>query len=477
MRTGPQRAGRIVLGLILLAGCGEEEKGGEDSIAPAAVTDLSVVSAATNSVELRWTASGDDGSTGTARAYDVRYRTPEITDVTWAVSSTVEGEPSPHASGVAETFTIDGLAPATVYAFALQVIDEKGNASPISNVVAATTLPDEGSDANWWDVFDVAGASDPVYALHVHAGRLIAAGAFTEVGGAAANHVASWDGAIWSPLGAGVSGDVWALATYGDNLAAGGFFTLAGEDVAPYVALWDGGAWSPLGDGMDNAVYALVEWNGQLVAGGEFLRAGGEEAAYLARWDGTLWHAVPGLDDAVYALAVYQGDLIAGGRFLRAGGADVHQIARWDGVAWSGLAGGMFVVPPDPRVVALAAQGAELVAGGHFSIAGDIVVSEVARWDGVSWSPMGSGANDIVLALGTYRGAWIAGGWFDSTGTDPIARVARFDGVGWRPLASGIGGASPAVYAIAEYGGDLYVGGFFETAGGRPSINLARWRD
>ena len=94
----------------------------------------------------------------------------------------------------------------------------------------------------------------------------------------------------------------------------------------------------------------------ELVAGGEFLRAGGAEAAYLARWDGAQWHAIPGLDDAVYALAVYQGELIAGGRFRRAGGADVHQIARWNGTAWASLAGGMFVVPPEPRVVALAAH-------------------------------------------------------------------------------------------------------------------------
>lgn len=478
-RFGSRSVGALWLavGALHLAGCGEDKKAGEDSVAPAAVTDLAVVSTTASRVDLRWTATGDDGSSGNARAYDVRYRTAEITDATWEVSSTAEGEPSPQAAGVLESFAIDALAPATSYSIALRVIDEKGNASPLSNVVVATTLPEEGSDASWWDGFDAAGASGAVYALHVHDGKLIAGGSFTEVGQTAASRIASWDGAGWSALGMGANSDVWALATYGARLAAGGFFTIAGASAARYVALWDGDAWSPLGEGVDNPVYALVEWNGELVAGGQFLHAGDQEAAYLARWDGAAWHAIPGLDDAVYALAVYQGDLIAGGRFLRAGGMDVHQIARWDGTAWSALAGGVSVVPPEPRVVALAASGVHLVAGGHFSSAGEVVASELARWDGASWSPMGEGVNDLVLALGTYHGLWVAGGWFDESGSHTVARLARFDGNRWWPLASGIGGTSPVVYAIEEYGGDLYVGGSFASAGGKPSFNLARWRD
>jgi hypothetical protein len=477
MRTIPRCAGWVAIGLIALVGCGDDEQTRPDLVAPAAVTDLAVVTTSTNSVVLQWTASGDDGASGTARGYDLRYRAAEISDATWAAASVVEGEPSPHAAGASESFTIGGLVPATSYAFGLQVIDEKGNISPISNIVIAATLPDEGIDANWWDGFDVSGASGPVYVLHVHDQKLIAGGAFTQIGASGANHAASWDGSVWSPLGSGTNGDVWAMTTYGDDLVVGGFFTVAGEEIARFAALWDGSAWSALGGGMDNAIYALAVWDGQLVAGGEFHRAGDQDAAYLARWDGGAWHPIPGLDDAVYTLAVYQGDLIAGGRFLRAGGEDVHQIARWNGTAWTDLAGGMFVVPPHPRVVALAAKGTELVAGGHFSTAGDVPVSEVARWDGVAWSPMAAGANDIVLALGTYRGMWIAGGWFDLTGSTSIARVARFDGTQWVPLGSGIGGTFPAVYAIAEYNGDLYFGGAFDSAGGRSSINLARWRD
>ena len=49
---------------------------------------------------------------------------------------------------------------------------------------------------------------------------------------------------------------VSALAVDGDgNLYAGGCFTTAGGTAANYIAQWDGAAWSPLGSGMGDDVY------------------------------------------------------------------------------------------------------------------------------------------------------------------------------------------------------------------------------
>ena len=49
-----------------------------DTLAPAAVTDLAVEAAAGRSVALTWTAPGDDGMFGTASGYDLRYATTPI---------------------------------------------------------------------------------------------------------------------------------------------------------------------------------------------------------------------------------------------------------------------------------------------------------------------------------------------------------------------------------------------------------------
>ena len=44
-----------------------------DTTPPAAVSNLATSSPTTNSITLNWTAPGDDGSTGTATTYDIRY--------------------------------------------------------------------------------------------------------------------------------------------------------------------------------------------------------------------------------------------------------------------------------------------------------------------------------------------------------------------------------------------------------------------
>jgi hypothetical protein len=80
----------------------------------------------------------------------------------------------------------------------------------------------------------------------------------------------------------------------------------------------------------------------------------------------------------VGALTVYNGDLIAGGGFTTAGGTPANKIARWNGSTWaplgSGVSGGL------SKVHALAVYNGELIAGGNFTIAGEHVSAFWARW-------------------------------------------------------------------------------------------------
>jgi hypothetical protein len=86
------------------------------------------------SVTLRWTAPGDDGASGRAAAYDVRYSTSPITAVNFGAAPAATGEPAPATAGSTETFTINGLAAGTSYYFAMKTRDEAGNWSAISNI-------------------------------------------------------------------------------------------------------------------------------------------------------------------------------------------------------------------------------------------------------------------------------------------------------------------------------------------------------
>jgi formylglycine-generating enzyme required for sulfatase activity len=105
-----------------------------DTTPPATITDLSASTGSTaGTVNLSWTAPGDDGNTGTASTYIVRYDTTQITGVNWGSSANVTGEPVPSPASSPESMTVSGLTPAQTYYFAIKTQDEVPNTSEISN--------------------------------------------------------------------------------------------------------------------------------------------------------------------------------------------------------------------------------------------------------------------------------------------------------------------------------------------------------
>ena len=134
----------VVTGSLLLLllgfGCGDDNGGAApDTTAPAAVTDLSVTALTNSSATLTWTAVGDDGTSGTASGYDIRYATETITEQNWSAVDSATGVPAPQAAGSEEVFTVEGLASDTPYYFALKTVDENSNWSDLSNVASGTT--------------------------------------------------------------------------------------------------------------------------------------------------------------------------------------------------------------------------------------------------------------------------------------------------------------------------------------------------
>jgi hypothetical protein len=352
-------------------------------------------------------------------------------------------------------------------------------------------------DGSTWSALDSTGngmngnASDLVMD---GAGRLYAGGAFTQAGGVVASHLARWDGTSWSSLGSGGGSapppDVRTLTVDGTgNLYVGGVFTTIGGVSANNVARWDGTSWSPLGSGTDSGIEALaVDETGLLYAGGWFTVAGGVGARGIARWNGSTWSplgsgmgGVPA--PAVYAMAVGNaGQLYAGGRFTTAGGVTTNGIAHWNGTNWSPLGSGMEGCSSQVIcVAALAVDSAgRLYAGGDFWGAGGVNANHVARWNGSTWSRLGSGINGGVYAL-VVDGAdrLYAGGSFTTAGGTTANAIAQWDGTTWSSLGSGIGECSAyqsCVTALALDGtGNLFVGGAFTAAGGKESSHIAQW--
>src|SRR5437867_8603587 len=90
-----------------------------DADPPGAIRDLATVNPGSNTMGLTWTATGDDGNTGRASRYEIRYSLTPITEANFA-SQPLAASPDPLPAGSAESAEVHGLAFNTSYFFAIK---------------------------------------------------------------------------------------------------------------------------------------------------------------------------------------------------------------------------------------------------------------------------------------------------------------------------------------------------------------------
>jgi len=97
----------------------------------------SVGAQTTGGTVLRWTAPGDDGYSGTAAGYQIRYQAfalgPLNTEAEWQTATPVYNLPFPSVAGRIDSAMVVGLTVNSAYYFALRAFDEANNFSVLSN--------------------------------------------------------------------------------------------------------------------------------------------------------------------------------------------------------------------------------------------------------------------------------------------------------------------------------------------------------
>lgn len=189
---------------------------------------------------------------------------------------------------------------------------------------------------------------------------------------------------------------------------------------------------------------------------------------------------VPGTDGDVLATAFWDPDgsgplpprLIAGGDFSLAGNVAANRIAVWDFTTstWSAFGAG-----PDASVRAIAAMpNGDLIVGGLFTTIDGVAAGHIARWNGTSWVPLGAGLDAAVYAIEVLgNGHIVVGGQFTQAGGAPADHIARWDGTGWSPLGAGLNASVSDLATLP--GGDIVAAGYFTQAGGSAAGGLAQW--
>lgn len=172
------------------------------------------------------------------------------------------------------------------------------------------------------------------------------------------------------------------------------------------------------------------------------------------------WSALLTSTEAVDALVPDgSGGFFAGGTFTTIGGTAAARIARWNGSTWSalgsGLSGGVTAVS-----ALLRTSSGTLIAAGTFTTAGGVAASHIARWNGSSWSALGSGISGfgVQRLVEMPNGDVMVLGNFTAAGGVPATNIARWNGSSWSALGSGV--QSPGGMLVRQ-NGELVVGGQF----------------
>lgn len=248
----------------------------------------------------------------------------------------------------------------------------------------------------------------------------------------------NWDSSF---AALGLNGIVRAIAVSGDDVYIGGDFTMLGGMTVNHIARWNSitKTWSAMGGGVHGfgttTIYAIATVGNLVYVGGAFAWAGDPPAPGtnpatrgIAVWNGSSWAPLGyGVGHGPHAIAVNGSDVYVGAANLAAAyncdplSSDtcrvvVSGIAKWDGIRWSNMGGGVSNSVGYEAVNAISASGNDVYVGGAFDTAGGVSANSIARWNDATntWSTLG---------LGTH------GNW--------------------------------AVNAIAVNGSDVYVGGEF----------------
>jgi len=318
-------------------------------------------------------------------------------------------------------------------------------------------------------------------------------------------------GPSWSGVGSGTSSAVTAISVLdASNVYVGGLFTtvldVSGVSVTgtSRIAKWNANTstWSALIEGANNTVrtiYALDLSN--VYVGGEFSKT---DASYnrFAIWNAntSTWRTLgTGVSttgiSVVYAVyAVNTSNVYVGGIFANASGIPgTTNIAKWNGTTWTRMGSGSMSNTVSYAVTSIyAVNTSNVYVGGNFNnvldVSGNAVAKTayIAKWNGSTWSALGSGMNSTVNAIYALNASNVyVGGAFTNAldaGGNPVAKtayIAKWNGSTWSALGSGTTSTVNAIYALDE--SNVYVGGVYANAldvSGNPvsgTFGISKW--
>jgi len=319
------------------------------------------------------------------------------------------------------------------------------------------------------NTFQQIGVVDPggqVHAMTAFNNQLLVGGEFENLSPGGGRNFAKFNGTSWSDSS---NVPVHCFGTDGPNLLVGTEVQPFGwgYSIGPFFRISPSGEWTQLPQCLplhfDDAGYCASSYNGQILTS-----IGRLEGPNNMRWD-TCTEFPFGFPARV--TQHFNGDLIFAGYSF-----SYNSIARWTGGQFLSMGNGL---QRDGAAIgevnALCVHNGELYAAGLFTRSGATPISNIARWNGSSWQPLGSGINGEVTGLVTCNGAMYAVGAFTTAGAVPCVNIAKWSNNLWSAVTTGVSMGN--VMAMTTFGSKVVATGQFQqmTTGGAQAMNIMAW--
>ncbi|MFK7924366.1 MAG: PKD domain-containing protein [Bacteroidia bacterium] len=360
----------------------------------------------------------------------------------------------------------------------------------------------DGQD--WDNLGDGIHDAGQIYEMTSYNGELIVSGNFSKIDNKEIPRIAKWNPTTaWDTIAPGLFGNntsnygayAYALHVQGPELYIGGQFGGAGSVTSTGILRYNmiAKTWTSWGTGLGGVntprVYDFVEFQGEIYMAGYFTEINGVPITYLAKLTANGWVSIGDFNNPVLSLA-NAGDsiLYIAGNFTQVdGNSNIKKVAQYDGstvaAVGQGVIGGqVYKVAIDPLTGHAYFGGS--ISNCRQSDGSTVLVSRLAKWDGMQWSQGDAFANDqgfnaIRDMEFAADGTLYLGGDFTTIKGETVNHIARWNptygiagfGQGFNRLNTG--GNIIAKIMLAD--SSMYVGGNFYSAGAGQSTGIARY--
>ncbi len=308
-------------------------------------------------------------------------------------------------------------------------------------------------------VHDGQGLSGSSQSVCTFQGDLVVGGNFDSAGSIRASAAARWDGNHWQSMSEACNSNGYEhpvsyydgfdnLTTDGETLI-GNYMHWYNYNQHPTLSIWDPveSLWDYSLEGMEG----VAIWNGEIF--------GFADSGVHVLQDGA-WESIGSCDGSVWNMEALPDGLVVAGFFAEMEGVAAGGLARWDGASWSAIGTAL----PGPGRAVCQFQGQTTVAYGNG------YGSFVAAWNGTDWVSMGGMLLGNINYLEPYGDQLYAGGSVNFYDDESRGNLAYWDGQSWSMYGNGLNGE---VKGMEVLDGKLFLVGDFTEAGNIASSGVA----